>query len=133
MRVRNGEWADEPLQIIERVEEYERGNVRRAASGRTTSITTEAADNIKVHRRENRPGLLYDESMEGFDPASWPHVIVPPDSGSGTRRVLLAGDEGEEPTVLDVYYDPDAGALPSLGRLGAAARVMLDEHRNGAW
>ena len=57
------------------------------------------ADNIKIHRRKNRPGLLYDESLPGFEPALWPHVIWAPPSGESAHRVLLGGVGGYEGSI----------------------------------
>ena len=93
--------------------------------GRVSSIAMEAADRMKVHRRENRPGLLYDPSAPGFEPCMWPHVIRAPASGRGGAARLLEGLDGAAPTLVDVRYTP---TVP--GPIMAAGRTMLTELRH---
>ena len=98
---------------------YEYGNVRlgHAPAGAVVAgavvsepISRDAAEAIPLSRRQNRKGLVYDASFPGFEVASWPHVLAAPAFGHGEHRFWLeGGDPGgelDEPTLLDVHYDP---------------------------
>jgi hypothetical protein len=90
--------------------EYEYGNARLAASSldeTRVAICREVAAEIPLGRRQNRKGLLYDSSISGFEPASWPHVITTPTTGVGMRYLMLER-EGETPSMLYVGYDARA-------------------------
>ena len=107
-----------------RDDEYPRGNVRMSSTGQVSTIAQDVADRMKVGRRENRPGLLYDASQPGFEPATWPHVVAAPPT-CGSIRLLLDDGEGKEPTLLTVDYTKDVA--PSLT---PCTRTVLDEHRH---
>mmetsp|Transcript_15658 Transcript_15658/g.35070 ORF Transcript_15658/g.35070 Transcript_15658/m.35070 type:complete len:430 (-) Transcript_15658:64-1353(-) len=97
-------------------DEYEYGNVRRGdePGGGTIErvVSREVAEAIPMSRRRNRKGLVYDASFPGFSVTSWPYVLPAPVVGEGGHRVWLEGRDGEEPTLLDVHYDPNPD--PSL-------------------
>jgi hypothetical protein len=108
------------------VEEYPRGNVRRYNDGTTVCIEADSADKIKLGRRYQRKGLLYDERFGGFEPLGWPHVVAPrADGGVGSCRLVLQPLEGEEEesTLVDICYDPR-----SDDRLLGWAEAAMAEH-----
>ena len=105
-------------------DEVLRGNVRMFPGGRTSSITVEEADRMRVRRRQNRPGLLYDPSVPGCAPCTWPHVIRAPGAGRGEYGVMLEGCGGAEPTLVDVQYTP---TVPT--ECMAAGDTMLSQMR----
>eukprot|EP00966_Prymnesium_polylepis_P199942 4633813-Prymnesium_polylepis.3 len=57
------------------------------------SISQDGADAIKVGRRGQRAGLLYDMRFTGHDPHLWPHVVLPDASGRGSERTMMLEDE----------------------------------------
>ena len=99
-------------------EDYPRGNVKMDFKGSRSSISTDAADRMKTGQREQRAGLLYDETWPGFEPWTWPVVI-----GEGECAVLHLQDEdgGTNPTVLATFHHAD-------NRLSAAAETIIDLH-----
>ena len=101
----------------------------RLKSGRNIPINALDADDMKVRIRENRPGLLYDETCSGFEPALWPHVITP--LGACSHRLLLGAVEGSRgegqvggATVFDVCYK--AGDHKDLIKY---TEIMMDNGR----
>ena len=105
-------------------DQYPRGNVRMTSKGEVAGISMEAADRIKLHRRANRPGLLYDVSVPGFSPAGWPHVVVAPPTGEGWCRLVLEDALGGHPSLVTIDYVPTVST-----KLMASTRTFLGEHR----
>ena len=55
-------------------------NAFRKADGTTRPLTAEEYEKMKkkARKRGQCPGALYDPSLPGFDPLSWPHVVRSP-------------------------------------------------------
>ena len=79
-------------------------------------LSRAAAEAIPLSRRMNRKGVVYDAS-HGWCAASWPYVLAAPAFGSGSHRLLIAGE------VLDVHYDPHVDP-----RLCPMAEELMGSH-----
>ena len=83
-------------------EDCYRGNIHRLQSGVSISIGEEAADRLKVGKRSQRYGLLYDEtfSSPSFEPSLWPHVAhISCNGPCAQQKYLLESHEGEATVV----------------------------------
>ena len=103
---------------------WERGNVFRSPHGRTIEIDEEHADRLKVGRRQQRSGLLYDPGHPGCTPWAWPRVLASPTSGREEGvRVTLGPVDGMRESVVFVCRDSKCDP-----RLYTAAETLMAEH-----
>ena len=100
-------------------QEVPRGNVRLRCTGTRKKITSEPvtvtqADAIPRGRREQRPGLVYDDSKPGCDFTEWRLDI----EEHNERRLLLEGIDGGQNEIVDVGRLPNDPANDDLLAIG---------------
>ena len=131
-------WAKECMPDLK--EKGFTGNVLITPGSKKVSIIHDAAMNMKIGKRGQRKGLCFDDSMPGFEPASWPLVVdennatrtyssgeidtYAPHVISGARTYSIdLGMESNSSTRLYISYEN--GVDPDLVGI---TRHMLDVH-----